>query len=309
MKKSLMFIVLLITGMLFAQASDLFFSEYIEGTSQNKALEIFNGTGADVYLSDYQISQAPNGGGWQYYHSFPVGAFITNGDVWVITTDEAVAELQDEADEILAYPSVVHFNGNDARGLEWTPDGGTTWVLLDVIGLPDEDPGTGNGWEVAGVANATVEHTLVRKLTVADPTTDWALSAGTNASDSQWDVYDQNTFSYIGDHEFGGSYAENNIIQDNKAQLTNYPNPFNPSTTIYFSNTASVRNAEITIYNIKGQKIKTFDVTQYGNEGSVVWEGKDDNRKEVTSGIYFSIFDVKSDDGDFTCFKKMILLK
>jgi len=57
----------------------------------------------------------------------PAGATITDGDVWIITTDTAVAELQDVADEILTYPSVVHFNGNDARGIEMTTDGGATW--------------------------------------------------------------------------------------------------------------------------------------------------------------------------------------
>ncbi|MCD4796951.1 MAG: T9SS type A sorting domain-containing protein [Candidatus Cloacimonetes bacterium] len=257
-------------------------------------------------MSNYRIAQAVNGGGWEYYHDFPTGAAIANLEVWVITTDEAEQVLQDAADEIMGYPSVVHFNGNDARGLEWTSDGGTTWELLDIIGDPNEDPG--DGWEVAGVATATKEHTLVRKSEVTGPTTDWVLSAGTNTADSQWEVYDQNTFEYIGFHEMGGSYVDN-VIQSNKTQLTNYPNPFNPSTTIYFSNTASVKNAEIAIYNIKGQKIKTFDVTRYGNEGSVLWEGKDVNGKEVPSGIYFSIYDVEGDDGDFTSVKKLILLK
>ncbi len=100
-----------------------------------------------------------------------------------------------------------------------------------------------------------------------------------------------------------------NTITLNSRFINCYPNPFNPSTTIYFSNTVSVKNAEIVIYNIKGQKIKSFDVTRYGNEGSVIWEGKDENGKEVPSGIYFSIYDVKSDDGDFTSVKKLILLK
>ena len=201
LKSIFIILVLLLCSYLFADIEELFFSEYIEGSSNNKALEIFNGTGADVDLSNYRIAQAVNGTGWQYYHSFPSGAIIANDDVWVRTTDAAVATLQDVADEILAYPSVVHFNGDDARGLEKTINGGTTWTLLDVIGVPDEDPG--DGWEVAGVTNATLNHTLVRKSTVEAPTTDWTLSAGTNASDSQWEVYDHDTFDYIGFHIFG----------------------------------------------------------------------------------------------------------
>jgi len=308
MKKSLMFIILLITGMLFAQTSDLFFSEYIEGSSYNKALEIFNGTGVDVDLSNYQISQAVNGGGWEYYHSFPFGAIITNDDVWVITTDEAVTELQDVADEILAYPSVVHFNGNDARGLEWTPDGGTTWILLDVIGIPDEDPG--DGWEVAGVPNATKEHTLVRKSTVADPTTDWALSAGTTPEDSQWEVYEQNNYDYIGYHIFPGTWIEDNTTPKPQVFLTNYPNPFNPSTTISFIVPEKISMVNISVYNIKGQKIKTL-ISEELTAGThnIVWDGSNNSNKCVSSGIYFSVFDIKDEEGDFTCVKKMILMK
>ena len=185
MKLKSIFIVLILflCTYIFADIEELFFSEYIEGSSNNKALEIYNGTGSEIILDDYRINQSVNGGGWEYQHYFPTGATITDDNVWVITTDEADTILQNAADEVLSYPSVVHFNGNDARGLEKTIDGGTTWTLLDVIGIPDEDPG--DGWEVAGVTNATLNHTLVRKSTVEAPTTDWTLSAGTNTSDSQ----------------------------------------------------------------------------------------------------------------------------
>ena len=209
LKSIFIILVLFLCTYIFADIEELFFSEYIEGSSNNKALEIYNGTGIEISLEYYRINQSVNGGGWQYQHYFPTGATITEGDVWVITTDTAAA-LQDVADEILAYPSVVHFNGDDARGLEKTTDGGTTWILLDVIGTPDEDPGT--GWEVAGIAEATLNHTLVRKSSVEAPTTDWALSAGTNASDSQWEVYAQNTFDYIGFHVAGADIIPPTLI-------------------------------------------------------------------------------------------------
>jgi len=182
--------------------NDLFFSEYIEGSSQNKALEIYNGTDSEISLSNYRIAQSVNGNGWLYWHTFPDGASIASGDVWVITTDEADGELQAVADEILSYPSVVHFSGNDARGLEKTTDGGSTWTLIDVIGIPDENPG--DGWNVAGVTNATKDHTLVRKATITQGNTDWNSSAGTNTDNSEWIVYPQDTFDYLGSHTFTG---------------------------------------------------------------------------------------------------------
>ena len=186
------------TGYTPGSGPDLFFSEYIEGTSQNKALEIYNGTGATVDLANYRIAQSVNGTGWLYWHEFPAGSTLETGDVWVMTTDGADVQLQDVADEIIPYPGVVYHTGNDARGLEKTTDGGTSWTLVDIIGNPDEDPG--DGWDVAGTPSATKDHTLVRKSSITEGTTDWTTSAGTTVEDSQWIVYPIDTFEYLGSH-------------------------------------------------------------------------------------------------------------
>ena len=176
----------------------LFFSEYIEGSSNNKALEIYNGTGSTVNLDNYRIAQASNGGGWAYYHSFPAGATLAAGDVWVLLNSSTDTTLFDyaNADEILSYPSAVHHNGDDARAI--VSINGSDTTLLDVIGDPDNDPGT--GWAVAGVSTATKDHTLVRKATVTAGNTNWTMSAGTNATDAEWVVLDINTMSYLGSH-------------------------------------------------------------------------------------------------------------
>ncbi len=69
-------------------------------------------------------------------------------------------------------------------------------------------------------------------------------------------------------------------------QLYNYPNPFNPTTTISFNLPTEITNdTELSIYNIKGQKIRQFSI--FNNESSIVWDGKDSNSKQVSSGIYF----------------------
>jgi len=179
-----------------AQDNSLFFSEYAEGSSNHKYLEIYNGTGASVVLTNYQIAQSTNGGGWQYYHTFPSGSSIADGDVWVITTDQADASIQAVADEVLSYPSVVHHNGDDARGL--ISISGTDTTCIDIIGDPNNDPGS--GWDVAGVTDGTKDHTLVRKSTVTSGNTDWSASAGTTADNSEWIVLDQNTWDYVGSH-------------------------------------------------------------------------------------------------------------
>jgi hypothetical protein len=86
---------------------------------------------------------------------------------------------------------------------------------------------------------------------------------------------------------------------------SNYPNPFNPTTTISFSNPEESK-IEITIYNSKGQKIKTLvnEVLSAG-EHTVMWDGTDNRDTSVSSGIYF----YKMKTYNYTSIKKMILLK
>ncbi len=99
---------------------------------------------------------------------------------------------------------------------------------------------------------------------------------------------------------------ENEMIQPD-FNFYNYPNPFNPSTTISFETTNLHENAQIDIYNLKGQKVKSFPLNQFANSPvhKVIWNGTDDNNKPVSSGIYF----YKLESGDFQQTKRMILLK
>ena len=72
------------------------------------------------------------------------------------------------------------------------------------------------------------------------------------------------------------------------AQLSNYPNPFNPSTTIQFETTNLHKFAQIEIYNIKGQKVRTLPVSPTQNHTvSVVWDGTNDTGQAIGSGVYF----------------------
>jgi len=100
-----------------------------------------------------------------------------------------------------------------------------------------------------------------------------------------------------------------NIIENDlpasAIQLANYPNPFNPTTTIYFElNTQNIVNPEIGIYNLKGQKIKNIPVNLNGDEGSVNWNGTDQNDQPVSSGIYFYKLNIENSPVN-----KMILMK
>ncbi len=85
----------------------------------------------------------------------------------------------------------------------------------------------------------------------------------------------------------------------------NYPNPFNPETTISFS-LPNDRKVVLTIYNPKGQKVRELVKGDFtAGEHTVTWEGKDDNGKQVGSGLY--LYRLKTDKLELT--KKMLLLK
>ena len=88
-------------------------------------------------------------------------------------------------------------------------------------------------------------------------------------------------------------------------EITNYPNPFNPETKIEYS-IPSESKIELSIYNIKGQKVKTLiEGNQQSGSYSIIWDGKDENGKPVGTGLYF--YKLKTRNKELT--KKMLLLK
>jgi hypothetical protein len=110
-------------------------------------------------------------------------------------------------------------------------------------------------------------------------------------------------------------FGEETAIQENEipanssliSQISNYPNPFNPSTTISFNLTQNSDFATIEIYNLKGQKVKTFLINSSTHQpiNSVTWNGTDQNNKPVSSGIYIAYLKVGKTEA--SC--KMLLMK
>ena len=109
---------------------------------------------------------------------------IASGDVYMITTDQADPSIQAAADTSLSFPSIVHFNGDDALILVNGLD------TIDVIGEPGIDPG--QSWPVG--TGSTKDYTLVRMATIDAGSTDWSTGA------AEWDVYPQNTWTDMGIH-------------------------------------------------------------------------------------------------------------
>ena len=120
----------------------------------------------------------------------------------------------------------------------------------------------------------------------------------------------------MGAYEWNGVGTENYELPITNYELRNYPNPFNPTTTITFNlTTESTEITELVIYNLKGQKVKNLSPSlchpelvegRGRRQYSVIWNGTNQNNKPVSSGIYFYKLII---DGEYSASNKMILLK
>lgn len=90
--------------------TDLLISEYIEGSAFNKAIELYNGTGAAVDLSDYSLELHTNGKDASD-NKLSLTGTLANEDTYVLYHNDANDEIKSKGD--LANQSVINFNGND----------------------------------------------------------------------------------------------------------------------------------------------------------------------------------------------------
>lgn len=171
-----------------AAPTDLFISEYVEGSSNNKAIELFNGTGAAVDLTagGYQLQLYFNGA--TTATTIALTGSVAAGDAFVFASASAGAAILAQADQTTG---ASLFNGDDAIVLRR----GTT--VLDSIGQVGVDPGTEWG---AGVTS-TADNTLRRSPSVAAGDTDPADAFDPAA---QWAGFPVDTFDGLGAHAVDG---------------------------------------------------------------------------------------------------------
>jgi hypothetical protein len=222
-------------------SQDLFFSEYAEGSSNNKYLEIYNPTNAEVSLDGYAYPNASNGsdGTYEFWNSFESGATIAAGDVYIIahgSAEQAILDLADETHNSLS-------NGNDGYALAKGSE--ASFIIIDRIGDFGADPGS--GWAVAGVSNATFDKTLVRKSTVTQGNPIWSESSGTTEENSEWIVLDKDTWSYLGTHPHS-TLSISNVLH---LGINIYPNP----TTSIITIDGLEGNAKVDVYALTGQRV------------------------------------------------------
>jgi len=236
--------------------TELFFSEYVEGSGNNKAIEIVNLTDNAIDLSTYSIKKQSNGAG-NWINEFPLSGTINVNDVFVTINYQADnATLIAEADLLspeAGYGAPINFNGNDPVGL--FKDG----VLIDIIG-------------VLGVTSKNYENmTLRRKTSVTQPVTSY--------NSNEWDEFAQNTVDGIGYH---GDTASTSEFTKNPINI--YPNPTNGN-TLFFNLT---KDARVNIYNILGKLVKTAEVKASNNTLDIATLNKGMYILKINSGVYFT---------------------
>jgi len=256
MKKLLLSVVMLSAYITTnAQCNELFISEYVEGTGNDKAIEIFNPTNSPISLSGYTLNRYSNGSS-TITSTLVLAGTIAAHDVFVVVNGQTTVQnggtspavspaLQLLADQLDGpYDAPTYFNGNDAVTLE------KAGAKVDIFGKIGEDPGT--AWTTVfpftGTGTwITKDYTLRRKATVnggvtVNPTTFEALV--------EYDSLAKDTWTGLGSHTCSCPVGINEI--DNSISVIVYPNPSNSN---FFNVTSSEVIKGIELFNVVGQQV------------------------------------------------------
>ena len=260
MKKTLLFVSVMALGTSFAQnCSDLFISEYVEGSGNDKALELYNPTSATINLTGYRIERFSNGqatsasggilsltGSVAPYSTF----VITNGQTSTSPSSPACSPaLQAMADQLDGvYPAPTYMNGNDAIVLFKNA------VIIDIFAKTgDASISTSESWSdefpYDGSVGAwwTKDQTLVRKATVM---------AGVSVNPDpfivtvEWDSLPKDTWTGLGSHTCDCLLGVNEL--NSNVSFVVYPNPTNEG---QFAVNASENIEQVEVINMVGQVV------------------------------------------------------
>jgi hypothetical protein len=204
-------ILLLFLPFLSSSQSTLIFSEYGEGSSYNKWVEIYNPTHQNISLDEYRYNFCWNGCDslqWEFSIPFDSGHIMLPGETYLLAHHNSDSILLNTANQTTNILS----NGNDVAGLLSTSFN----TIIDIIGVFDSTNNI-NAWNVDGVINATQNHTMIRKPDVCGGNIgDWSLSDGSITS-SQWIVGIEDDFISLNTHN-------SNCINSATVNILNLPN-------------------------------------------------------------------------------------
>jgi endonuclease I len=207
-----------------SQTTDLFISEYVEGSVTNKAIEIANFTGGPISLSNYTLKLATNSNNFSTTYTFPNSPTIANGDVFVVANSGLNSGCQSEQDDV--NNSITGFNGNDVIGLFKNN------VLIDILGIEGDD------------SDFAKNVTLIRKPEIQFPSTTYDAN--------EWNVESIDDCSDLGQHNQTLSTIDNSMTS-----ISIFPNPINSVLNV---NLKFDRTTQIDIYDVMGKKVFTTTI-------------------------------------------------
>ncbi|WP_435262465.1 endonuclease [Tenacibaculum sp. nBUS_03] len=216
--------------------ADLLISEYVEGSSYNKAIELANFTGNTLNLSNYKLKKASNGGGWT--STLSLSGQLANGKTYVIAHSSASPSVKSRAQK--TDTNVLSFNGNDAIGLFKNN------VLIDLIGNPTNSSAFAK------------DKTLQRKTSIKSPNSNYTVS--------EWNNLSKDTFNGLGLHSIDGGSTPDTQAPSTPSGLAGSSIT---KTSVNLSWNASTDNIAVSGYEVyKGTtKITTVTSTNYNVTG------------------------------------------
>jgi hypothetical protein len=245
-----------------AQCNELFISEYVEGTGNDKAIEIFNPTNNPISLTGYRLERFSNGASTSTAGGvLNLSGTIAAHDVFVVVNGQTTTSgsspacspaLQAMADQLDGvYPAPCYFNGNDALVLY------KNTTIVDIFGMTgDAAMATSQSWSDAfpydGSAGAwwTKDHTLRRKPVTTNPSPEFIVT-------TEWDSLTVNTWSGLGTHTCSCPTGINEV--DNTVSIVVYPNPTNDN---HFNISSPEAIQTVEVYNMLGELV----VAKSGNK-------------------------------------------
>ena len=208
--------------------------------------------------------------------TFDSSIVLAPGDVFVVCHPSASDSILMNCDQTFSYMS----NGDDFFAL--TESGATSdnYVIHDKIG--DFGPDPGSGWPIAGILDATREHTIIRKSFINTGNIDWLSSAGTDSTNSEWIIMERPTVDFtpqtLGSHnvqnvspEYSLSFdgIDDHIIIDNTADIVG-TDDFSIAFWFRTDNLISSDTYKMLVNSDTGNQQWTFAIEYGGFEGRAI---------------------------------------
>jgi len=295
--------ILLCSNYMLAQCDELFFSEYVEGWSNNKALEIYNPTPLAIDLSAYEIVRYSNGddqastpqqleGIIEPYSTFVVGLDKRDPDGigydapmwdgWItdsITNEPIYLPDTDLQSRIDFWANGIYYSGTDPDSAAMYPmalffNGNDAITLeriglgvADLIGRVGENPGDAAGWADDEGNWWTKDHTLIRKPFISQ-----GVSMNPTVFDPtlEWDSLPVNTFINLGSHEC--DCQNNSNLFETEPSFVIYPNPSHGE-HVTINSISAINN--IRVHNKLGQELLNINIADL-NKTEITLPNKND---------------------------------